>query len=183
MRRKNAVRAAFLVVALVLLVLTVVRERVALAAAVDRLTWPDLLLSGVLVLVGLGAQMLSWRALFTGSEVGVLRLPVAGRIYYLGQLGKYVPGSVWAVVAQTELGRDHHVSRARSAVVALGALVVLVVVGTVVGVAGLAGGSPGSLRTYWWVLLAVPAGIALLWPPVFARLVALAFRLARRTHP
>lgn len=181
MRRKNAVRAAFLLVALVLLVLTVVRERVALAAAVDRLAWPDLLASALLVLVGLGAQMLSWRALFVGSEVGVLPLPVAGRIYYLGQLGKYVPGSVWAVVAQAELGRDHRVTRARSAVVALGALVVLVVVGTVVGVAGLASGSSGSLRAYWWVLLAVPVGVALLWPPVFARIVQLAFRLARRS--
>ncbi len=44
-------------------------------------------------------------------------LPPAGslRVFFLGQLGKYVPGSVWPAVAQMELGRDygcHSVSRA-----------------------------------------------------------------------
>src|SRR5665647_2114164 len=105
---------------------------------------------------------------------------IAGRIYYAGQLGKYVPGSVWAVVAQAELGKDHRVPRARSATVALSALVVLVVVGTVVSAAGLAAGSTSSLRTYWWALLSVPVGIVLLSPRVFNRLIALALRMAKR---
>ena len=106
--------------------------------------------------------MLPWRSLFAGSEVGVPPIRIAGRIYYVGQLGKYVPGSVWAVVAQAELGKDHRLPRTRSATVALAALAVLVVVGAVVGAAGLAAGSASSLRTYWWALLSVPIGMVLL---------------------
>lgn len=173
----------FLLVAVALLVVTLVHEREAAAAALSRLSLSAIAGSGVLVLVGLVAQMLSWRSMFAGSEADVPPIRVATRIYFLGQLGKYVPGSVWAVVAQAELGKDHRISRTRSAVVALGALLVLVVVGATVGAAGLAAGSAGSLRAYWWALAAVPVGIAVLSPPVFNRLVALAMRAARRTGP
>lgn len=183
MSRKNALRAAFLGVAVVLLALAVVREREGLAAAWSSLGWARIGLAGALVLAGLGAQMLSWRALFAGSEVGVLPVRAAGRVYYLGQLGKYLPGSVWAVVAQADLGRDHHVPRARSAVVALAALVVLVVVGVVAGFAGLAAADAQGLATYWWAALAVPAGVVVLAPPVLARLLALAMRVLRRPGP
>ena len=48
-----------------------------------------------------------------------LRLPVAGRIFFVGQLGKYLPGSVWPVVMQAELGRDHHIPRRRTMTVSL----------------------------------------------------------------
>lgn len=36
-----------------------------------------------------------------------LPLPVAARVMFVGQLGKYVPGAVWAYAAMMELGRDH----------------------------------------------------------------------------
>ena len=180
MRRNRVLRIAFLLVAVGLLVLTVVGQREAIGDAFRQLNAFDIALSGAFVLAGLAAQMLSWRSLFAGSEVGVPPIGIAGRIYYLGQLGKYVPGSVWAVVAQAELGKDHRVPRARSATVALSALVVLVVVGGAVSAAGLAAGSTSSLRTYWWALLSVPVGIVLLSPRVFNRLIALALRMAKR---
>jgi uncharacterized membrane protein YbhN (UPF0104 family) len=183
MRRNQVLRLALLVVAVGLLVFTVVRQGAAIGDALQRLNAINIALSGAFVLAGLAAQMLSWRSLFAGSDVSVPPIRIAGRIYYLGQLGKYVPGSVWAVVAQAELGKDHRVPRARSATVALAALVVLVVVGGAVSAAGLAAGSAGSLRTYWWALVSVPVGIVLLSPPVFNRLIAIAFRLARRAGP
>ena len=183
MRRKTAVRAAFLLVAVALLIVTVVRERDAFGAALGRLDPWSVVISAAALLIGLLAQMLSWRSLFAGGEADVPPLRTAGRIYFVGQLGKYVPGSVWALIAQAELGKDHRISRARSAVVALGALMVLVVVGGTIGAAGLAAGSAGSLRTYWWALLAVPVGLTVLWPPVFNRLVALGLRAARRSGP
>ena len=183
MRRKTVVRAAFLLVAVALLIVTVVRERDAIGAALGRLDPWSVVISAAALLIGLLAQMLSWRSLFAGGEADVPPLRTAGRIYFVGQLGKYVPGSVWALIAQAELGKDHRISRARSAVVALGALMVLVVVGGTIGAAGLAAGSAGSLRTYWWALLAVPVGLTVLWPPVFNRLVALGLRAARRSGP
>jgi len=170
---------AFFVVAVALLVWSVVDRREELAEASTRLGAATVALSLALACAGLVAQMLSWRSLLAATGEAP-PLAAAARIYFHGQLGKYVPGSVWAVVAQAELGRAHRVTRARSAVVALGALAVLLVVGGTVAVVGLAAGSPGSLSRYWWAVAVVPLGVVGLLPPVFNRLVALALRLTRR---
>lgn len=179
---RDVLRAAFLLVVLTLLIVTLVDQGPAFGSAVGRLDAPSLAWAAVLAGLGLGAQMLSWRSLLagTGEAPG---LTAAARVYYVGQLGKYIPGSVWAVVAQAELGRDHRVSRTRSAVVALGSLAVLVVVGGAVAGAGLGAGSPGSIAAYWWALLAVPVGAVILAPPVFNRVVGLVLRVLRRPAP
>ncbi|HEY8718330.1 lysylphosphatidylglycerol synthase domain-containing protein [Pengzhenrongella sp.] len=177
---KRAARISFLLLAVVLLVVTVVRERTALAIAVQQLSVGSLVAATLLVLAGLVAQLLSWRALFAGPGSSVPSLRASAQIYYVGQLGKYVPGAVWAVVAQSDLGTRHRISRSRSAVVALGALAVLVVTGTGVAAVILTVTSPGSLRSYWWALPALPVGVALLLPPVFNRLIAWVLRVTGR---
>jgi hypothetical protein len=73
------------------------------------------------VLLGLGppaCTMLGWRAVLRdlGSP---LPIPPAAGIFFVGQLGKYLPGSVWSVVAQAEMGARLHVPRRRSAVVGI----------------------------------------------------------------
>lgn len=173
-------RIAFSVLAVTLLIVTVTRERSALAQALQQLSISSLIASGLLVVAGLVAQMLSWRALFAGRGSDPPSLRASAQIYYIGQLGKYVPGSVWAVVAQSELGADHRISRSRSAVVALGALAVLVVTGTGVAATTLSITSPGSLRSYWWALPALPVGFCLLLPPVFNRLIRVALKVTHR---
>ena len=67
-------------------------------AALDKLAWYDVAGAEVCVIAGLGAMMLAWRALLAdfGSP---LPLPAAIRVMFVGQLGKYVPGAVWAVAA------------------------------------------------------------------------------------
>jgi hypothetical protein len=40
-------------------------------------------------------------------------VPGTARILFLGQLGKYLPGSVWPVLAQMELGKTYRVPRHR----------------------------------------------------------------------
>lgn len=179
-RSKRAVLGAvFFAVAVALLVWSVLTRREELAEALARLDGWTVVVSLLLACAGLVAQMLSWRSLLAATgDVPPLR--ASARIYYHGQLGKYVPGSVWAVVAQAELGKSHRLTRARSTVVALGALAVLLVVGGIVAVVGLAAASPGSLSTYWWAVAVVPLGVVGLLPPVFNRLVALGLRLLRR---
>lgn len=171
--------AVFFAIALALLVWSVLDRRAELADALTRLDATTVGLSFVLACAGLAAQMLSWRSLLSATG-DVPPLGASARIYYHGQLGKYVPGGVWAVVAQAELGRTHRVSRARSTVVALAALAVLLAVGGAVAVVGLAAASPGSLSTYWWAVAIVPLVVVGLLPPVFNRVVALALRLLRR---
>jgi len=183
MRPKTAVRAGFLLLAVALLVVAVVREGDSILDSLGRLSPLRVAASALFVLAALTAQMLSWRALFRGSDAEHLTVRVAGRIYFLGQLGKYIPGSVWAVLAQAELGKDHRVPRSQSAVVALGALMVLTVTGGIVGAAGLTVGSAEALTTYWWALLAVPAGAVILCPAVLNRVVQRALRISRQGGP
>ncbi len=154
-------------------------QREALADAASRLSAGRLAGAGALVLLGLWTNMLSWRAVLAGLG-SPLPLPVAARVYLVAQIGKYLPGSLWPVLAQAELGRDHGVPRVRSGVAAVAALVVGLVVGAVLAAAALGASATGAARAYWWVLLAVPAGLVVLAPPVLQRLLDLALRLARR---
>lgn len=171
--------AAFFALAIALLVVSVVKNWDDLAEAMTRLRLSTVLLATVAAVAGLVAQMLSWRALLGGTGP-VPPVMASARIYFHGQLGKYVPGSVWTVVAQAELGKAHRISRARSAVVALGAMAVMVVVGGAFAVVCLAAGAPGSLTEYWWAVAVVPVGVVGLAPPVFNRAVALLMRVTRR---
>lgn len=176
---RGVVSGVFFTVALALLVWTVLDHRAELAEALNRLDARTVALSLVLACAGLVAQLLSWRSLLDGTGAPV-PVTATARIYFHGQLGKYLPGSVWAVVAQAELGTAHRVSRARSAVVALGALAVLLVVGGAVAVIGLVAASPGSLSQYWWAVAIVPVVAVGLAPPVFNRVVARLLHMLRR---
>jgi hypothetical protein len=97
-------RAAFVVVAAGLCGYALVRQWPQVRAGVVALGWPAFGLSLVAVLAGLVATMLVWRTLLAALG-SVLPLRAAARIFFLGQLGKYVPGSVWPIVAQMDLAR------------------------------------------------------------------------------
>jgi hypothetical protein len=129
--------------------------------------------------------MLSWRAMLQGlgTEVPVR---AAARIFFVGQLGKYVPGSVWPAVAQVELAARHGVPRRRSAA-ATGALMLLTpVTGALVGVALVPFVSPEAARTYWPAAAVIPLGALLLRPASFNAVAGRLLRLLRRPaldHP
>lgn len=124
-------------------------------------------------------SFLSWRALLT--DLGGPLPRVAGmRIFFVGQLGKYLPGKLWPVLVQARLGREYQVPGRASAAAAL--LVMLVSLGAALLLTAASfpvlGGE--TARRYWWVLLALPAAAVVLWPPVFNRLLDRVLRLARR---
>ena len=131
------------------------------------------------VLLGLLASALVWRALL--ADLGT-RLPLrpATHVFFLGQLGKYVPGSVFAIAAQMELGRSHGAPRSRVGTASLLFLGVLVSAGLLTAAVALPLTSPGALDRYAWVLALLPVGLVLLAPPVLSRLVAVVLRLLRR---
>ena len=76
--------------------------------SLGRLSVPVVLASWAMVLAGIYATFRSWRAALT--DLGAT-LPHTGamRVFYLGQLGKYVPGTIWPLVTQMRLGRDYRV--------------------------------------------------------------------------
>jgi hypothetical protein len=173
------VRVAFLLVALVVIVLAVRRQGAGLSEAVARTGAWAAVGSLVAVLAGLFASAMVWRSLLTdlGSR---LPLPTALHVFFLGQLGKYLPGSVFAVAAQMELGRSQGVSRSRVGTASLLFMGMLVATGLLVASAVLPFTSPDALDHYFWVLAVLPVGLVCLAPAVLTRIVATGLRVLRR---
>ncbi|MEV6817406.1 lysylphosphatidylglycerol synthase domain-containing protein [Nocardiopsis dassonvillei] len=142
------------------------------AAALPLWVLPAAVLTGM---AGLTAQMLAWRALLAGMGSPLPRR-TAARVMFVGQLGKYLPGSVWAFVAQVELARDWNVPRTRGAAATLLAVGVTVATGLAVAAVALPLSSAEAARRWWWALALAPVLLAALHP----RVVGWGIRLAAR---
>jgi glycosyltransferase 2 family protein len=131
----------------------------------------------VAVLLGLVATMQVWRVLLAalGSP---LATHSAARVFFLGQLGKYVPGSIWPVVAQMELGTAHRVPRHRSASASVLTMLFCLLAGLLAALVTLPF-APGA-RSYRWVFLAAPVLLICLFPRVLNRILDRLLRLARQ---
>jgi hypothetical protein len=175
----RAVRLGFLLLVVVAVVLTLRSQGDELREALGRTGVAASVGSLAAVLVGLFASAMVWRELL--ADLGT-RLPLrtALHVFFLGQLGKYLPGSVFAVAAQMELGRDQGVSRSRVGTASLLFMGVLTAMGLLVAAVALPLTSPDALRDYFWVLLVLPVGLVCLAPPVLTRLVAALLRVLRR---
>ncbi len=175
-------RLAFLAAVVAGLGLAVGRQWTEVRRTLDQLE-PDLVaLALCLVLVGQLASMLAWRALVEGLG-SPLRVPVAGRIFFVGQLGKYLPGSVWPVLAQMEMGRAAGVPRTRIGAASIMTIGVSVATGLSVGLLCLPALLAGGGRHYAWVLLGLPLAVALLHPRVLNTVLRRGLRLLRRPAP
>jgi uncharacterized membrane protein YbhN (UPF0104 family) len=154
-------------------------ERASVAAALQDLAWYSVAGAAVAVIAGLGCMMLSWRALL--ADLGSpLPLSAAIRILFVAQLGKYIPGAVWAAAAQVELGRGHQVPPRRSATAAAVSLLVSLATALLVAAVALPLSSGDAARKYWWALaLALPALLGL-YPPLTSAVVNRLLRLAKR---
>jgi uncharacterized membrane protein YbhN (UPF0104 family) len=131
----------------------------------------------VSVLMALFASMQVWRLLLAalGSP---LPARTAARIMFVGQLGKYLPGSVWPVLAQMELGSVHRVPRHHSASASVITMLVAVPTGLLTALVTLpfvAGSKP-----YLWAFAAAPVLLACLHPKVLNYFLGRLFRLTRR---
>lgn len=126
------------------------------------------------------AAMLSWRALLEGFG-SRLPIPAAMRILFISSLGKYLPGSVWPYLAQVELGREHDVSRPRSAAVSVLSVLLSLISALIVAAATLPWASPAATKRFWPVFIALPLLIALLHPRALNALLIRAGRILRRT--
>ncbi|MDX6227782.1 MAG: glycosyltransferase 2 family protein [Frankiales bacterium] len=175
----RALRLGFVVLAVGLLVAALVDQWPHVSSGWHQLPVSSLLLAGGAVLLGLFFSALAWRALL--ADLGQ-HVPVTGavRVFFVGQLGKYLPGSVWPVVAQMELGKAHGLSKRPVGTVALLVMVLNVATGLLVAVVLLPFTSPHALSQRGWVIALLPVGLALLHPRVLNPVVDKAFRLARR---
>jgi uncharacterized membrane protein YbhN (UPF0104 family) len=174
-----------LVVALGLGVVALASQWNEIGSSIRALTVVGVAASGFVTVLAVGTTVLSWRAVLAGLGAR-LPLSAAVRIFFVGQVGKYIPGSVWPVLAQMELSRDYGVSRPKAASASLVVLALAVPCGGLVAAATLPFVSADALRTYGWALAAVPVFAVLLYPAVLSRLLGVAFRVLRRPgleHP
>ncbi len=130
---------------------------------------------------GLGGQLLAWRAIL--ADLGSpLSLRVAARVMFVGQLGKYLPGSVWAFVAQVELARDRDIARQRGITATVLAVVITLAVNLLVAALTLPLASPEAALRWWWALALAPVLLMVLSPRVVTWAVRMAVRIARRSR-
>jgi len=123
------------------------------------------------------ATLRTWQVLLAGFG-SPLPTAVAGRILFIGQLGKYVPGSVWPVLAQMELGAAAKVPRTRSASASILTMVLSVLTGLVTAMVTLPFAQHSA--DYLWVFLLVPVIVVCLHPKVLNPLLGRLFKLAKR---
>ncbi|WP_072689171.1 lysylphosphatidylglycerol synthase transmembrane domain-containing protein [Rhodococcus marinonascens] len=146
---------------------------------ITNLDWWALAVSAVFVFLGMGAAVRAWQ-----HALGALEHPIpafdAARCYLVGQLGKYLPGSVWAFVLQTELVRRAGVSRANGFVAVLVTVGLSITSALVVGLLALPALFQISTFAAVAVIALVPVALICCYPPVLTRLVNLALRILRR---
>ena len=132
----------------------------------------------LLALLGMEvATLLQWQALLAGLGSPV-RTTTAGRIFFVGQLGKYIPGSLWPILTQMELGARANVPRARSASASILTMIVSLATGLLVAAATLPFAHYAA--GYDWVFILVPVILVCLYPKVLNPLLNWLFKLAKR---
>jgi glycosyltransferase 2 family protein len=171
-------RAGLLVAVLSLCGYGLYVEWPAVTTQLARLHWYVVAVSLAAAIAGNICMMLAWRAILAdlGSPLGVA---AAARVNFLAQLGKYVPGAVWALAAQVELGNDLRVPRRRGAASVVVSLTVTVGTGLTVAAVFLPLASPATARHYWPVLAVIPVLAVCLCPPVLRWLLDHALALFR----
>jgi uncharacterized membrane protein YbhN (UPF0104 family) len=164
-----ALRATFLAAVLVFAWIGLHDRMDEVGAALRATSAAGAVAAGLLVLVGLLATGLLWLRLM--AALGA-RLPVREGLatFFVGQLGKYIPGSVWSIGAQAQMAGRQSVPPRVTVAAGLVFLGYHVTTAVLVGTATmLLGGLASPWPTWLTVLLLVGAVLGLL-PVVVRRL-------------
>ncbi|OUC92695.1 lysylphosphatidylglycerol synthase transmembrane domain-containing protein [Streptosporangium minutum] len=176
---RRLVRIAFLAVALGFGAWVVARQWEEIRAGFARLSWQSLVLSLVAVVAALCSGMMTWRALL--ADLGSpLAFRPAAKVFFVGQLGKYIPGSLWPVLAQMEMGRELGVPRPRSAAAFFLTMPVQLGSGLMISGVTLLTALPGSVAPYAWVFLLLPLLAVVFEPRVINAVLGFGLRKLKR---
>lgn len=177
--RSRWVRVGFLVLCLGIAGAALAAQWQQAEAAVRRLGPVPLVIALVLSFANVLLAGMSWRAAL--SDLGsTLPLRPAARVFLLGQLGKYVPGSVLQVVAQAELGRDYGVPRRRTASALAVQLILSVTTALLLVLVAAPFATSAVARRFGWAVLLAPVLLVLLHPKVLNPLLNTVLRKVGR---
>ena len=180
-RHRAIVQIVFGLVAVAFLAWAVIDNWTDLIHAIGSMDPLSIAGAVLLAYAGTIANMLSWRSIV--SSFGVhLPFAGAGRVTFTAQIGKYIPGGVWPMVAGSQLGGRVGLSGTTMVATMTLQLAISLVTGTVIACGSLII-VPGLAHEYWWVVLVIVviAAVALV-PRVMQRLLRVFFRLTRRSE-
>ncbi len=178
-RWRSILRNALLLVMLVFAVGAIARNWAKLGSALSDLSPWTVAASFVPAILAILAGLMVWRAVL--ADLGApMSVPAAARVFFLSQLGKYLPGAIWSIASQMELTRELNVPRRTSLAGGVLAIAVSTTVGLQVAAVTLVLGAPDIARRFWWALVAIPALLAMLHPAVLGRLMNIALKVLRR---
>jgi uncharacterized membrane protein YbhN (UPF0104 family) len=180
--RAQLVRRAFAVAVVAAIGVLLWRQRDEVVRALGEVSPGALMGSMVIGTIGVAAPVIVWRVLLAAQGYRIAPLDAA-RTFFLGQLGKYVPGGIWSMVAQVDLARDLRVPARQAATATLLTIALSVVSGLVVAALTLPLAQPGLLADYWWVFAVLPLLLLLLHPRVVEWWTGAVFRILRRPMP
>lgn len=168
---------AFLVAAAVACGVALREQGDAVTTALTQLRLPAMLTALGLVLLSLLAAMAAWRVALAGMGSS---LPVidAGRIYFAGQLGTYLPGTGWQLVIHLHLARRRGVPSRHTVAAFIVAMAALTGTGLTAGLVA----APGMLAAHalWLLAPALFVVVVVARPELLRRLLGWLFRIARR---
>src|SRR5215469_5355051 len=176
----RAVRWGFVVVAVGLAAYALASDWTAIRDALAHLGLWSVAGALLAVLLAYAVTVQVWRLLLA-SLGSPLPYTAAAKVLLVGQIGKYVPGSVWPVLASMELGKAHQVPRSRSGSASILQMILSLMTGLIVAMVTLpfvAGSLP-----YWWALLAVPILLVGLYPRVLNAIIGRLLRAAGQPSP
>ena len=143
---------------------------------------PWLVVGGACAIAGMTSIGWGWRHVMRalGSDPPMLRT-IAW--YYVGELGKYLPGGVWPVLGRGEIARRNEVPKARAYTSVALSLGMLYLAAMFVSAAFLPFAlTSGSGFSPWMLtLLALPVGVVLLHHEVLEWLIGIASKATKRT--
>lgn len=131
---------------------------------------------------GLGACGMAWRCLLRGIG-SPLDVRSASRIYFIGQIGKYIPGTVWAYLAHAKLGREHGVPASRTTAASVLFVVAHAATGAAVAALVLPFASGATFGRFGWVAALAPLLLAALHPRLVLPVLRRIHRLLGRGAP
>jgi uncharacterized membrane protein YbhN (UPF0104 family) len=172
-------KLAFLLAVGVLGALVIVRRWDELSQVFGRLSWLAVLASVPLAALAQFAAVRSFRSIL--SDLGApLPVPAACRLYFVSQLGKYLPGTVWAMVALVTMSREYRIMRKTSLAAGLLAMAFSLATAFCVAALLLPVGAAQTVRHFWYVWLLIPALLVGLHPRVVSAVLDAALRLGRK---
>jgi uncharacterized membrane protein YbhN (UPF0104 family) len=179
------VRISFAIATVVFLVIALVTQWRRIGPKLADITAPTLALSMAAVLAGLVATMFAWRALLAdlGSRP---RFTTTWQIFFAGQLGKYIPGSVWPVLIQMELAAEHSIPRNRSAAASIVQMGLTVGTGAMISVAALPFLYGHASIALLWIVVVIVLTAFVLHPRVANPILNYGLRVMHRApleHP